>query len=227
MTETRLFTVAKAATLIAKYTGQSKFDVAKDIEVAAWTHYAKPGHGKPLEVYTENGRRSRYRPGLYGYTLDPNITDPLEEKRVFTEYVPYLHLLVDLKEVLDALEYHPAKQADILAECDRAALAGEDAEGFAAVGVDEPVGWTLHEPERADVLRHMIYSVMKTLLEAGKPKPSAFEVMEAIQKAGASKFPEFIELTSDRILKYSDNGEDKEIDRAAMKKRIDRLIEKN
>lgn len=126
MTETRLFTVAKAATLIAKYTGQSKFDVAKDIEVAAWTHYAKPGHGKPLEVYTENGRRSRYRPGLYGYTLDPNITDPLEEKRVFTEYVPYLHLLVDLKEVLDALEYHPDIRKKIIASIGQAEGAGTD-----------------------------------------------------------------------------------------------------
>lgn len=137
MTETRLFTVAEAAVLIEAATGQSRFDIAKDIDRAAWTYYAKPGHGRPLEVYNDNGRRTIYRPGLYGVTIDPQVTDPLEEKRIFTEYVPYLHLKVDLIEVLDALEYHAETQAKILAERDKPAPAGGDAEGSDAVPVAE------------------------------------------------------------------------------------------
>lgn len=150
MTEKLLFTVPDVAILIEKATGQSMFDVAKNIEHTAWEHYAKPGHGQPLEVYNCDGRRTRYRPGLYGVTIDPQKNDPLEERRTFTDYVPYLHLLVDLIEVLDALEYHPEVRAKILAERDKPAqadavapLAGGDAISNDASGTVKV--WT---PER-------------------------------------------------------------------------------
>lgn len=82
------------------------------------------------------------------------------------------------------------------------------------------IAWDLRRPNRMDTLQAMIYRVIKTAHDAGRPKPRAREVMDEI---AAAKPSDFIQIIGGDLEYYDSDGNSKTATAQAIEKRIGRL----
>lgn len=82
------------------------------------------------------------------------------------------------------------------------------------------IAWNLRRPNRMDTLQAMIYRVIKTAHDAGRPRPRARELMDEI---AAAKPSDFIQIIGGDLEYYDSGGNSKIATAQAIEKRIDRI----
>lgn len=80
--------------------------------------------------------------------------------------------------------------------------------------------WHLKKPERAHGYTWELYSVLKAARDAGKPRPTARDVLDSW---AASKPPNILEVMTDEFKYQDSSGDVKPTSIKALRKAIDRM----